>query len=70
MEPITYMGSNVLVLELAENNLFNFDSKRGVFSVKQLARLFEYVQNEKEYLLVLLMIFIIVNCMTVRTLTG
>lgn len=26
------------VLELAENNLFNFDSKRGVFSVKQLAR--------------------------------
>lgn len=26
------------VLEVAENNLFNFDDKRGVFSVKQLAR--------------------------------
>lgn len=34
------------VLELAENNLFNFDSKGRVFS-KAACKIFEYVQNEK-----------------------
>lgn len=35
------------VLELAENNLFNFDSKRGVFSVKQLARYLNMYRTKK-----------------------
>ena len=35
------------VLELAENNLFNFDSKRGVFSVKQLARYLNMYRTRK-----------------------
>ena len=35
------------ILELAENNLFNFDSKRGVFSVKQLARYLNMYRTKK-----------------------
>ncbi len=35
------------VLELAENNLFNFDSKRGVVSVKQLVRYLNIYRTKK-----------------------
>lgn len=35
------------VLEVAENNLFNFDDKRGVFSVKQLARYLNMYRTKK-----------------------
>ena len=35
------------VLQLAENNLFNFKSKRGVFSVKQLARYLNMYRTKK-----------------------
>ncbi len=35
------------ILEVAENNLFNFDDKRGVFSVKQLARYLNMYRTKK-----------------------
>lgn len=35
------------ILEVAENNLFNFDDKRGVFSVKQLARYLNMYRSKK-----------------------
>lgn len=35
------------VLELAEENLFNFESKRGVYSVKQLARYLNMYRTKK-----------------------
>lgn len=35
------------ILELAENNLFNFDDKRGVLSVKQLARYLNIYRRNK-----------------------
>ncbi|MDD2979041.1 MAG: helicase-related protein [Hespellia sp.] len=35
------------VLEVAENNLFNFNDKRGVFSVKQLARYLNMYRTKK-----------------------
>ncbi len=35
------------VLQVAENNLFNFDDKRGVFSVKQLARYLNMYRTKK-----------------------
>lgn len=35
------------ILEVAENNLFSFDDKRGVFSVKQLARYLNMYRSKK-----------------------
>lgn len=35
------------ILEVAENNLFSFDDKRGVFSVKQLARYLNMYRTKK-----------------------
>lgn len=35
------------ILEVAENNLFNFEDKRGIFSVKQLARYLNMYRTKK-----------------------